>query len=646
MVNSRSQSVLTKVKVALLLLFILCTGKLHAQVKSAKAGQPDTFKIANRFIAKKKYRKANAILKKYNQAHPNDMNAHWLRAQSYLWLTNNKRSDQQYTEARKLEPGNDYLNLNYIQALLYMGRYHAADSLMGRLEDADQQYASIAYMRAQQSYWMGDYRRAAAYIKQAIREGDKDNEARGLCDQIAIARAPLLSFSTSYLSDNQPLTAVISSIKLEKYFHKLLTLYVAVDEYHFIQNRMSDAPWVRVGDKLYFPKAGIKLTAEAGIMKFPVMNTVSATGNLDMNIRVSRQFDITLSGGYVPYLDTKTSIDTNVTATKLAAMLNWHKRKWLGQAALLNTIFPGNNNVYSAYAYVMAPIAGWSWGQFNIGYSTSYSNSDKNSYTAINSLHDIFAAYNASASIPGIYSPYFAPSQLYVNAGLASLELNMSKKLTLRLSGDVGYGSIWNPYLYLNKDPGGNVYVAKGYSMESFTPSDVTAALSFKINKTWLLTAKYMYRNTYFFTSNYGSIGVSKSFLHTRIDWLSDSSGHSFSRSVKELDGQIQDLYSALNAVQLKGAVAEVEMHITNLIAANKAMPGHSEILQNSELSDLSQARYDALNDMLSELHSISLDDYDASAGTKSQWLTEKLYELTAIRYNGPTNENVVLSGR
>ena len=639
MVNNRSQSILTtrNIKVALLLVLLLGAGKLHAQIRSAKTIAPDTFKIANSLIAKKKYRKANALLRQYQQHHPKDMNAHWLQAQNYLWLTNNKRSAEQYTAARKLEPKNDYLELNYIQALLYMGKYRAADSLMNIMEDQDKQYANIAYMRAQQSYWMGNYRSAAAYIKQALRQDSKDKGEQDLSDQIAIARAPSLSLSTSYLSDNQPLSAVISSIKLEKYFNRLLTLYVACDEYHFLQDKVSDAPWARVGDKLYFPKAGIKLDAEVGAMKFPVKNTTIATGDLDFNLRLSPEFDVTLNGGFVPYLDTKTSIDTNVTATKLAAMLNWHKRKWTGQVAYLNTNFAGNNNVYSAYAYVLAPIAGWSWGQFNVGYSTSYSNSDKNSYTAINSLSEILANYSANASIPGIYNPYFAPSKLYVNAGLAALTLDLSKKVILRLSGDVGYGTIQNPYLYLNKDPNGNIYVAKGYSMEYFTPADFTAALTIKAGKTWSVNAKYMYRNTYFFSSNYGSIGVTKSFLPVANHSLSNASDGSFSSLVNDLESQVQDLYNTLNAKQLKHAVADVEARIINLRDANKPASGHTETLQNGDFNDVLQARYDGLNDMLVELESISLDDYDPSAGSKKQWLTEKLYELTSIRYNGPT---------
>jgi len=639
MVNTRSQSILTtrKAKAVLLLVMSLCVGKLHAQVRSAKPVAPDTFKIANSLIAKKKYRKANALLKQYQQHHPKDMNAHWLQAQNYLWLTNNKRSAEQYTAARKLEPKNDYLELNYIQALLYMGKYHTADSLMNIMEDQDKPYANIAYMRAQQSYWMGNYRSAAAYIKQALRQDSKDKGEQDLSDQIAIARAPSLSLSTSYLSDNQPLTAVISSIKLEQYFNRLLTLYVVCDEYHFLQDKVSDAPWARIGDKLYFPKAGIKLDAEVGAMKFPVKNTAIATGDLDFNLRLSPEFDISLNGGFVPYLDTKTSIDTNVTATRLAAMLNWHKRKWTGQAAYLNTNFAGNNNVYSAYAYVMAPIAGWSWGQFNVGYTSSYSNSDKNSYTAINSLSEILTTYTTNASIPGIYSPYFAPTKLFVNAGLAALTLDISKKVTLRLSGDVGYGTIQNPYLYLNKDPNGNVYVAKGYSTESFTPADITAALNIKAGKTWSVNAKYMYRNTYFFTSNYGSIGVTKSFLPVANRSLSGGSDRSFLGSINALDAQVQDLYNTLNAKQLKDAVADVEARIINLRDANKPASVHTETLQNSDNTDALQARYDGLNDMLIELESVSLDDYDPSGGNKKQWLTEKLYELTSIRYNGPT---------
>ena len=140
--------------------------------------------------------------------------------------------------------------------------------------------------------------------------------------------------------------------------------------------------------------------------------------------------------------------------------------------------------------------------------------------------------------------------------------------------------------------------------------------------KTWSVNAKYMYRNTYFFSSNYGSIGVTKSFLPVANSSLSGGSDRSFLGSINALDAQVQDLYNTLNAKQLKDAVADVEARIINLRDANKPASVHTETLQNSDNTDALQARYDGLNDMLIELESVSLDDYDPSGGNKKQWLT------------------------
>jgi len=61
-----------------------------------KKATTDTFKLVNNLIAKKKFGKANRILGKYAAAHPNDMNAHWLRARANLFMNNNKRADKHY----------------------------------------------------------------------------------------------------------------------------------------------------------------------------------------------------------------------------------------------------------------------------------------------------------------------------------------------------------------------------------------------------------------------------------------------------------------------------------------------------------------------------------------------------------------------
>jgi hypothetical protein len=614
----------------LLLLVCLWCAPAHAQTSA-----PDTFKLANKYIAKKKYHRASKYLSSYHKQHPKDLNSIWLDAQAKLYANNYKQSDELYKGALKIAPKNDYVRLNYIHSLLDMGKNETAGSLLNSMDKDGKSYSDMSFLYAQLYFWEGNYTQASAYMKKALQDTTK-KEWNKLNDQLELARAPKISLNTSYITDNQPLTVVTSSLKFENYFSRLLNVYVNCDEYHFMQDKVSDALWLTAGDKLFFPKTGTQLNLGVGVFNFPVKNQVGASVHLGVTQKLSQQFDLEGVVDRVPYLDTKTSIDTNITATKLAGMLNWHRRGWKAQAAVISSMFDNNVSTYSAYAWVLAPVATFRNGQLSIGYSTSYSNSNVNSYAAVNSLGDILATYSSGQAINGVYTPYFTPDNLIVNAALVSLSLNLDKNVSLVINGDVGYGSINNPYLFLDKNSAGSVFINKGYAVENFVPGDASAVLNYHIDKTWLLQAKYVYRTTYFFTSNYIGVGVQKSFLHEDRRSRAHSGGSAFMRKIQEIQDRIQNLYAVNNAGELISSVGKIKGEITALRDQQKMKQNTSEkVLPNSEKAAQLQERYDGLNDMLNDINSVSLDDDKDNSVSPREWLVDKLYELTSISYNG-----------
>lgn len=603
-----------------------------AQQKAAKVPAVDTFKLADKFIARNKYRKAEKLYKAYQRNHPKDVNAPWKLGQVRLWQSRNKQSDAAYTQALKLDPKNDNLHLNYIHSLLDMGKFSRAETLLGQMELEGKDYPNMALLRARMNYYKGDYRQAAAYMRKNLNEEPGNGESEDLNDQIEFARSPLVSLQAAYLSDNQPLAAVISTLKAEAFLSKYSTLYLTADEYHFTENKIADAPWIRIGDKLFFSQIGLHLNIGGGIVQYPVKNEIGWSGNLSLNQRISAHFDADLSVDHVPYLDTKTSIDTNISATRVAAMLNWHMAGWSAQAAFMNSTYETNNNVYGAYAWGLAPLVKFKTGKLSVGYSISYSNSNESSYKPVLGVSQIVANYATNPNIEGLYNPYFTPKDLFINSALLTFNVNLSKAVNFTLSGDVGYGSISNPFLYLDKDNAGNNVIKRGFSTEYFVPVNASAAFNFNLGKTWVLSAKYIYHNTYFFTSNYGSIGIQKSFQHRKKKWNDDGKASTFLRLIKEIENDIQGLYKCKSQTELVSSVGKVRGKLVSIRNAQKS----KEVLPNSDEAGAIQERYDAVEDMISELDAVDLNDYtEGSKKDKKLWLTEKQYELTSITYGG-----------
>ncbi len=618
-------------KAVLFLLIILGCSPVYAQVKKNTKRETDTFKIANQFIAKKKFRKADKILKKYHAAHPKDMNSVWLQAQTKLYLNNYSQSNNLYQSAIKMQPDNDYLKLDYIHSSADMGKMEQAENRLAAMENSGKDYSAMTLLRARLYYYQGNFKQASAYMKKALQQDNKNIEANLLNDEIELARAAKVSLNAAILADDQPLTAFIPSVKAEKYFNKSLNLYIEGDDYHFMQNTTSDAPWIKIGDRLFFPKAGLHVNIGGGVMKFPVKNTTGYTGEFSINEKISQHFDIDLGVDHVPYFGTKASVDTTISVTRFSAMLNYHVRNWQAQVAYLNSNYPDNNNVSAVYGWVLAPIAVFPTGKFQAGYSISYNNSNENRFRPANSLNDILK--NPNSGIAGVYDPYFTPNKLVTNTALFALSLNPSAKVSINLNGEIGYASASNPYFYINKTYDNTI---KDYSTVYFVPYSASASLNYQIEKTWVLNAKYMYRSTYFFNSNYVSIGLQKSFLHNKKTEKAPKSA--FMKSIKNIEQEIQSLYSCKNKEALKQSVAKIKSQLIALRDAQQKTKSTTEVTPGSEKALVLQDRYNSLNEMISEIDDVNLDEKETT-GNKKEWLVDKQYELTSIYYNGSYDE-------
>ncbi|MCD6010925.1 MAG: hypothetical protein K0Q79_787 [Flavipsychrobacter sp.] len=634
MLNSNlNDAICSKIaKSILFLAIILYCIPAHAQQKGSKSSYVDTFKLADKFLAKKKFRKASKLYTAYSKNHPKDVNATWKLAQVKLWQNKNRQSDNAYKQALKLDPKNDNLNLNYIHSLLDMGKLGEAGARLTDMELAGKDYPNMSFLRAKLNYYKGDYKEAAAYIHKDLNAENDNPESQELSDMIEFARSPLLSAQVAYLSDNQPLAALISTIKGEKYFNRYATLYLVADEYHFVNNKRGDAPWVRFGNKMYFSEATLHLNTGLGIVKFPVNDKIGWSGNIALNKRISAYFDGDLSLDHVPYMDTKTSIDTNISVTRFAAMLNWHMNNWSAQAAFLNSAYGNGQNVYGAYAWGLAPIVQFKGGRLSGGYSVSYSNSTESSFKVRFSPDEALLNYsnvpNYDLNAYGLYDPYFTPNNLFINSALIALNLNPSKVVSINLSGDIGYGTILNPYLYVDKDNAGNNVIKRDFTSESFIPASATVAMNFNLDKTWMLTTKYTYRSTFFFSSHYASLGIQKSFQRrNRARGVGNAS--TFSRLIKDIEDKIQGLYNCKTPEELKGRVGKIRQELVTLRDTQR---NKSERLPDADM----QERYDNLDEMINELDAVNLNDYDGKGKKdKKQWLVEKQHELTLIGYPG-----------
>ena len=621
-------------------LFLICC--FFMGMSSSAYGQAkkkvDTLKMANDLIKERKFSKVVAILTKYHKSHPKDFNTTFLLAQAELWCNNFRKSDANYKEALKLQPGNNDLKRSYIEFLLDLGKFDTASSLITKMEEDDKQSAPLALLKTKLFYWQGLYSDATAQMAKCLALDAKSAAAIDLNNEIALAQAPKVALNSGYVSDNQPYKAVISSLRFDYTFHRLLSLYVNVDDYRFRQSSPSDAQRFIAGDKLSFPKIGLQVVAGGGLVKYAYQSTTDWTANIAVAQKITQQLNLELFAERAPYFDTKTSIDTNITAFRFSSKLNWTKRNWKAQFAYLTSIYADDNYVNSAYAWIIAPLEITDKAQFHLGYSISYSNAYDSRYSSTQSVPEILSHY-PDLTISGIYQPYFTPRNLWVNSIIATLHAKLSKKMDLGINADVGYATISNPFLYLTNSTG-DVTIKRDFTTAFFKPFNALITLGYHIDNTWLVTAKYNYKTNYFYTSNFVGVGIEKSFLKNKRKAAPRKEPKSaYLNNVHKIEKELQALKKCKDAAELKKEVSRIKEQLTALRNEQKIRKDKSEMLPESEEAGSLDERYESLNDMLEDIASVDLNDVKGSDSVKKEWLNRKAGQLAAITYNGSKQE-------
>ncbi len=187
---------------------------LHGQYDS------ETLERARAYHDEGKLRSASLLLEELRATGDLPADVLWLYAQNTYWRKQFNKSEQLYLDAIALDPGNFYLKLDYVDALLNMGRFAKAREALNRFTAAEQGDHLTQFYRAKLHFWTGDFKGAAAIVR--VAERGRIPQAETLASQIAQVRALTFSLDGHYASDTQPLERFGATIEGGKYFTGVL----------------------------------------------------------------------------------------------------------------------------------------------------------------------------------------------------------------------------------------------------------------------------------------------------------------------------------------------------------------------------------------------------------------------------------------
>ena len=594
---------------------------------NAQSNPADTVAIANKLVADKKIYQANKLLNGYVARHPKAFDAVWLNAQTNTWLTNYTQADTLYKIALKIQPKNGAVQMDYIRMLLYMGKFSMAEKLLDSLDGSGSGNTGFSVLRARMHFWAGAPDKALAILGKVLEADAGNTEANEMLEEIRQARALRVSLNGSYLLDNQPYEAYYSNLKVEQYRNKYLDLYLVASQYNFVQPNTTDAQWATLNNKMFFPAAKLHINYGGGMVKFPTTGYTDWTANVGLVEQFAPHFNLELNGERSPYLDTRRSIDSSLSVTRFSGKLNFQKREWSAQLTYLNSSFKDNNTINTAYAWLMVPVWISQISKLHLGYSIAYANADKNSYRPSKTLSQVLSEYNSSYKIAGMYDPYFTPSEMLSNSLLFSFNLDITKAVSFSLSGDVGTATTSNPYLSLARDSAGPVHITTAFLPDHFNPYSISTGINIHPGAMWQVTARYSYKSTYFFTSNYVSVGIEKGFGRSKKRMLKtkDMGGDAFGARIKEIEQRLKALRSITDADKLEQELAKIKADLETLKAEQERRLSMTEITPESDEATVLQDRKESIDEMLKEI--------DAANAGQSE--TDRAQQLSWVIYRG-----------
>ena len=455
------------------------------------------------------------LLEPYNAAHPKDLNSSWLYAQTAYWSKHNKLSQEVYESAIGYNPENLYLQVDYANMLVNIGKY---DKAMPYLENFLIYYpgnTQVELTLAKVAFWKGNYKEAMMKTEELVKRDSgisdqKTREAISLLDEILLAKSPWIGITGSYYTDNQPLQTISPVLESNIWLHPLSTLRFSVRSPFFSQgDTITNALWLQAGNDMFISYGNWNVITDVGFLKYPYKNTTTWTANFELKKRSYRHLVTIFQAERKPYFSTGSSIDTVILEYHVAETVSWDNfDSWNGQISYNWDYFLTDyNSIYAFGAWGLAPPIKVSVFDFRLGYGFSYSTSNKNNFVYEGNKAEIIANYDPDVGIKGIYYPYFTPKQQMINSALLSIGIHPAKGFDIGITGNVGfYATAQIPYFYPDTNGAGGYVIKKDFSKERYIPYTISAFASVQLSKKVSIRADYRYNSTFFYTEHYAGL--------------------------------------------------------------------------------------------------------------------------------------------
>jgi tetratricopeptide (TPR) repeat protein len=489
--------------ILLLLALLTVYSKITGQVTF------DTLTRAQSLKDKGQAKEAMKLLSGYYPYHSNDLYTNWIYAQAAFLERKFKLSKDLYLKALSISPSDASLQLDFAKSLLSMGEIKMATGYIRHCTEIDEANPEPWYYMASIDYWQGDNKKALALLDNILVHVPDYTPARELKNEILLKLSPWLSLGGTYTSDDQPMNLLNPYLKGGWYRSNALGLDFQLNiPVSFQDSGNFNGIGFNAGNNFYIKKANLNLYLNIGLFSHTSLQELGWTTDLKLEKKFLKHMSFLAEYQRKPYLMTVSSLKIPLFENAAAISLAWNDpERWNGQISFLPSTFSIDNNyVLAVGGWVLAPNIKTGRFGFQFGYGYAYSNSKENRFVADKSLEEIISSWNETASITGVYDPYFTPNNQQVHSVLALVNFKAAKRVHLSLNINAGvFATTLYPYLFLDGESSDSLFIDRSFTRETFHPFNISAGFTWQMTKRMDLSALFNYNSTiYYKTKSFG----------------------------------------------------------------------------------------------------------------------------------------------
>lgn len=494
----------------LLIFFVLTmsgTYNLFAQSYPA-----DIVEQARNKAYSKDFAGADKLLTSYT-TNNDDLHALRLHAQVLYWMQDFKRAAQVHRKLQNLYPEVNEVKLDYGRFLYEMGKIGSAEKVLQDYLKNDPDHAEANLMLTYINIWNAHMGRAKEIALHMTNIYPDNAEFHDVLKQITTETSPVLGFSAATYSDDQPLkySALTASGQWYKSWLFSPSLQFRKRSYNSFEQDYGTS-WFEAGNKVYF-KSKTSISFKGGVFNAAAVEEQFYTGSLGLKQHLFGSLSLNLGYETSPYQYTNSSILAPFSETIYKGSLKLEKDNGLlGEAGLQQQIFPDDNEIKTAYFWVLFPLINEQGFKLNGGYSYNFSTSDKSTFTIVETTSGggtgtrFPPVFNRPTTrTEGYYNLYFTPQNQQVNSLLASMRIG-SDRTNFQAKINVGFQA--SAY-----SPSGGSSTSVNFEKVNYTPVEFESSLNIGIAKKFTLSGNYNYQSLFFYRVHMADVQLTYRFF-------------------------------------------------------------------------------------------------------------------------------------